>query len=363
MLKIKKMNTLEEVIIKKITKNGPISLEKFMELCLYDKFLGYYSNKNPLGTQGDYITSPEISQMFGELIGLWLLQVWYDQNLPNKFNLVELGPGNGTLMKDILRATSIDPRFEKSAKISLIEKSRVLQLRQSKKLISHKIYWPKNLKKIEDLPLFIIGNEFFDALPIRQFKKDNKGWLEKYIYINKKSKLDFLFKKNLKKTSIVDFPKNFKNGTIFEKSEMSLNYIKEISKKIEAFGGVGLFIDYGHFGTSGDSLQAILNHKFSNPLENLGKSDLSSNVNFQELSQEACKKKIRVAKIKTQGDFLKSLGIEFRCSELKVKLNRTERRNLDISMNRLIDNAQMGTTFKVLGFTNSDSPKLPILEK
>ncbi len=357
------MNTLEEVIKKKITEEGPMSLDKFMELCLYDKLFGYYSNNNPIGSQGDYITAPEISQMFGELIGLWLLQVWYDQNLPNKFNLVELGPGNGTLMKDILRATSIDPRFEKSAKISLIEKSKVLKIKQSEKLISHKIFWSNSLNSIEDLPLFIIGNEFFDALPIKQFKKNNNKWLEKYIYINKKSKLDFLFKKNTKKTNTIDFPKNFKNGNIFEKSYMSLNYIKEVCKKIETFGGVGLFIDYGHCGEPGDSLQSIFNHKFSNPLENLGKSDLSSNVNFKELSQEARKKRIRVAKIKTQGEFLKSLGIELRCSKLKFKLNKVEKRNLDIAMNRLIDNTQMGKIFKVLGFTNIESPKLPILEK
>ncbi len=357
------MNNLEEFIKKKIKKEGPISLDRFMELCLYDKFFGYYSNNNPLGTKGDYVTAPEISQMFGELIGLWLLQVWYDQNRPNKFNLVELGPGNGTLMKDILRATSIDPRFEKSAKISLIEKSKVLKIKQTEKLISHKIFWSKSLKDIENLPLFVIGNEFFDALPIKQFKKINNKWLEKCIYINDKSKLDFLFKKNSKKTNTIDFPKSFKNGNIFERSFMSLDYIKKVSKKIESYGGVGLFVDYGYYGHSGDSLQSIFNHKFSNPLENLGKSDLSSNVNFKDLSKEASKKKVRVAKIKTQGEFLKSLGIELRCSKLKVKLNKVEKRNLDIAMNRLIDNTQMGKIFKVLGFTNIASPKLPILER
>ena len=356
------MNTLREKIFKKIIENGPISLDKYMKFCLYDKKLGYYSNKNPIGCGGDYVTSPEISQMFGELIGLWLLQVWYDQGSPSKFNLIELGPGNGTLMKDILRATSIEPKFKKSAIISLIEKSKILKKKQLKKLSSYNINWKRSFKNINKFPLYIIGNEFFDALPIKQFKKDKNKWFEKFVYVNEKNELDFLFKEIKKLREPHYLPKNFDERNIFEKSEVSLTYIDKICKKIFTNGGVGLFIDYGHNGNNGDSFQSLFRHKFSNPLENIGKSDLSSYVNFKDLSSIVRKNKLFATNIKTQGDFLKMLGIQLRYEKLKKNLNKVQERELYLSMQRLIDNAQMGHIFKVIGIKRMGSPKLPALE-
>ena len=356
------MKTLNEKIIKKIKKFGPIPLDEFMTVCLYDKKLGYYSSKNPIGCKGDYVTSPEISQIFGELIGLWLLQVWYDQGSPSKFNLIELGPGNGTLMKDILRATSIEPNFKKAANIFLIERSKILKQNQSKQLSLYNVIWKKDLKKINNLPIFIIANEFFDALPIKQFKRKHNNWYEKYITVNEKDKLEFIFKKIKNDYNKSYFPKKFDERNIFEKSEISLKYIDKICKKIFSNGGVGLFIDYGHNGNHGDSLQSILNHKFSNPLENLGESDLSSYVDFSELSSIVKKNKLFASKIKSQRDFLRLLGIEVRYKILKKRLDTIKNRELYISMQRLIDNAQMGHIFKVLGIKRKKSPKLPALE-
>ena len=276
------MKTLNEKIIKKIKKFGPIPLDEFMTICLYDKKLGYYSSKNPIGCKGDYVTSPEISQIFGELIGLWLLQVWYDQGSPSKFNLIELGPGNGTLMKDILRATSIEPNFKKAANIFLIERSKILKQNQSKQLSLYNVIWKKDLKKINNLPIFIIANEFFDALPIKQFKRKKNSILEKNYKLDKNYKVKEVFYKALKNDiKILKSYKSLKKLHFIELPKLGFQELKKMIKKISKLTGCILIIDYGYLKSNNrNTLQSVMKHKKNSLLDNLGKADITSHVNF-----------------------------------------------------------------------------------
>ncbi len=353
---------LKNLIVSEITNTGPITISRFMEHCLYHKQFGYYSRKNTIGRQGDFITSPEISQVFGELIGAWLAQTWVDRGMPTPFSLVELGPGNGTMMRDILNAMRTLPEFTGSASIILVEKSPTLKDFQKAKLANHNPTWIENVLDIPEEPLFLIANEFLDALPIRQFKKNNNNWFERSIGLTSNGELHFVYIPSNFNNELNLLYRDIPNDVIIEISDIAKNILSILSEKLLRHGGVALFIDYGYFEGTGETLQAVSRHAFSNPLENLGESDLTSQVNFKNIYNLVNNKGLRATNMLSQGKFLMGLGIKSRSELLKEQMSGMQR-NLHISaVNRLTDEDKMGSIFQVMGVTNVGSPALPILE-
>ena len=355
--------TVKDKIFNEIKHGGPISIERYMDLCLYDQEFGYYSRGETIGKKGDFITAPEISQTFGELLGLWLIQVWSEQAKNRAFNLIELGPGNGTLMQDILRVAKIVPEFISAASVYLIEKSEYLKSIQRERLSIHPINWVASINSTPDLPTFVIANEFLDALPVRQFIKIDGRWHERLVNLDNNNTLSFInlptnFHKYL---SILHY--NFPDNNIIEVCDDAVLFIKSLASKIRKNGGSALFIDYGSFGGSGDTLQAVKDHNFIDPLSLPGECDLTTQVNFKNISETAVSNGVRVTNLLSQGDFLRSLGIN-ECARVLAQRMRKKERELHFgSISRLVNKNEMGKLFKVLGITHKNSEALPGLEK
>jgi len=355
--------SLENLIVSEIRDNGPISIYRFMEACLYNDQFGYYtSKKNMIGATGDFITSPEISQVFGELIGAWLAQTWIDRGKPKPFNLVELGPGTGTLMKDILRILVTIPKLLNSVSIFLVETSPELQFRQATRLKNYSIQWIKSVVEIPESPTFVIANEFLDALPIRQFKKIGNVWNERAVDASENGKLNFTYLPSSYNNELQLFYSGVPNDVVIESSDAAKNVISILSEKILRNNGAALFIDYGYFEGFGDTLQAVCNHKYSNPLTNLGETDLTTQVNFKSVYDTAIRKGLRASSLNSQGDFLKGLGIQLRAESLAQKMTLAQKQLHFNAIDRLIKEDEMGGLFKVIGITTQNSAPLPILE-
>ena len=317
---------LNKLIKEAILKKKGISLSEYMKMCMTHPKYGYYTKQYPIGFKGDFITSPEISQMFGELIGLWVVQAWMDHNKPPEFSLVELGPGNGTLMEDILRATKSISEFHKALKITLIEISPSLQKLQKQVLKGYPINWKKNLSNLPNIPTIIIANEFFDALPIKQFVFKKNKWMEIIVslkdYNNTKSD-EFCFR--LKKVTTLPQELNSfkqKENQIYEISSEIKKNILFISKHLKKNLGACLIIDYGKNNNIGNTLQSVKNHKYSDPLKYQGESDLSSLVNFEAIKNYSKEYNLVVTNLINQGDFLKSLGIKERFIALSKNMEK-----------------------------------------
>ncbi len=310
-----------------------------MGLCLSHPEYGYYHARNPFGAAGDFTTAPEISQMFGELVGLWLVQMWHDLGAPASFSLVELGPGRGTLMADILRVAKAQPGFLAGAEIFLLESSEALRKQQSATLKPHKTTHLECLEDLPDAPILLVANEFFDALPIRQFVKNDFGWQERLvaegleITLSKTQKTPDLDKK---------FP-DIPTGSLVEVNAISEGFANVITNKIMANSGAALIVDYGDLHGFGDTFQAAANHQFANPFEAPGEADLTAHLRFSDLVQND----IEFA-FTTQGDFLRRLGIEAR----KDALEASSGRSFAQALHRLTDDSEMGDLFKVLALSS-----------
>ena len=355
--------SLKNRIALEINKSGPITISRFMEHCLYDKQFGYYKSKaQTIGSLGDFITAPEISQVFGELIGIWLAQTWVDRGKPVPFSLVELGPGNGTMMRDILTALKKIPELAKSASIVLVETSKTLKGRQKTLLKDYDPSWVQTVLEIPEQPLFVIGNEFLDALPIRQFKKNDNRWYERAVSISNNDELYFTYEPSNFNIELNTLYNDVPNGVIVERSDIATNILSDLSEKMQRNGGVSLFIDYGYENGFGDTLQALNQHSFSDPLANLGETDLTSHVNFRNIFNLVRRKGLRASELQNQRSFLLGLGILERAEILAKKMSEKQKELHYNAINRLIDSDQMGNLFKVIGFTNINSPLLPILE-
>ena len=357
---------LNKLIKEAILKKKGISLSEYMKMCMTHPKYGYYTKQYPIGFKGDFITSPEISQMFGELIGLWVVQAWMDHNKPPEFSLVELGPGNGTLMEDILRATKSISEFHKALKITLIEISPSLQKLQKQVLKGYPINWKKNLSNLPNIPTIIIANEFFDALPIKQFVFKKNKWMEIIVslkdYNNTKND-EFCF--GLKNVTTLPQELNSfkqKENQIYEISSEIKKNIVFISKHLKKNLGACLIIDYGKNNNIGNTLQSVKNHKYSDPLKYQGESDLSSLVNFEAIKNYSIEYNLVVTNLINQGDFLKSLGIKERFIALSKNMEKEKIDTHVASLKRLIDYNQMGKLFKVLGIRNKKSSPLIGLE-
>lgn len=342
------MNALAARIARLIEAQGPISVAQFMAMAN----AAYYAAHDPFGVRGDFITSPEISQMFGELVGLWIVQCWQDQGKPSPARLVELGPGRGTLMADALRAAKLAPEFLKSVEVVLIENSPALRDKQRETLSSFKvsIRWQDVLDDtMADRPLFLIANEFFDALPVRQFVKTETGWNERMITIDASGALVFAVAPVPSAISAPSVRGTANPGAIHEVSLASAAITEHIGEIVARNGGAALLVDYGYGAEAGfgETLQAVGSHKYKSVLENPGDVDLSAHVDFISLAESARAGGADVYGPVDQGDLLKRLGIATRIEKIVGK-NPSEAKALGAAMERLTSPAQMGTLFKAL---------------
>ncbi len=346
------MNPLERHIRELIAAQGPISLAAFMNLALQHPEHGYYRRRDPVGRNGDFITAPEVSQLFGEMIGLWCADTWRQMGEPDAFNLVELGPGNGTLMADALRGTARISGFQRGLRLGLLESNSVLQARQSEKLAAYHPSHLDNLDEIEPLPILIIANEFFDALPVRQFEKDFRGWTERMVTI-----LDDRLAFVLRPLTDAEFnliPPDFHEavpGTCFEFCPQAQALMRDLARRVGVQGGAALIVDYGYASPSlRPTVQAVSKHQHADVLDRPGEIDLTAHVDFAALVKAARTEKASVYGPIGQGDFLRALGIELRADALR-RAAPGKVQDIDSGLKRLT--SDMGELFKVIAVAQS----------
>jgi NADH dehydrogenase [ubiquinone] 1 alpha subcomplex assembly factor 7 len=327
-----------------------IPLDKFIFNALYNKNYGYYSKRIPFGKNGDFITSPGITSLFSEIIALWVISLWEHMNRPKIFNVVELGPGNGQMCKTLLRVFRKFPIFFDSVQISMYEKSKNLENLQKKKLNNKKIKWIKNFNKIKKGPIVFLGNEFFDAIPIKQFKKINNILYEQYVKLEGNSEIKtFLKKANAKTITELKNCNLLKNQSFIEYPKQGLAELDIIIRKIKRQNGGLLLIDYGFLKQKNKStLQSIKNHKVNMIYDNIGNADITSLVNFSLIKNYLRKNKLKVNDIVTQEFFLKRMGIMNRAEAVAKRMNFKEKSDLYFRIQRLVGSKQMGELFKFL---------------
>ena len=341
----------------KLKKEFNLPLDKFIDLSLYKKNFGYYMKKNPFGEKGDFITAPNVSRLFSEMIAIWVISFWKSLGSPKKFNLIELGAGNGEMMKILIGSFKNFPDFFKSCNLFIHEKSPSLIKIQKKKLIRNKIVWVSKISKIKKLPSIFVANEFFDSLAIKQFNKKGNCWYEKFVNLENIDNPFFYEKKiNIKK---VEKKINFKisdNQNFIEYSNLSLNYLKTISKVIKNNTGGLLIIDYGYTEKKmKNTLQAISKHKFANILNDIGDVDITHNINFDFFKNFTNKLGGLKNNITTQKKFLLKMGIEKRAEIISQKENFSKKADIYYRLKRLIDEDQMGKLFKVMLVKNKNN--------
>ncbi len=327
----------------------------YMKFCLMHPEYGYYTNRDPLGKAGDFITAPEISQLFGEIIAVWAIQCWLKLGAPAKWSMIECGPGRGTLMHDLLRAAKVAPAFLDGMSLFLLEGSPVLIEAQKRKLNRYGPQWISSLSDLSheftDGPVLIIGNEFLDVLPIRQFQKTPEGWKERAVLFEEEKLVLGLKESSMpKNTLLCKAGHNAQLYDIFEYSEEVLIFWKGVLELIRERNGAALFVDYGYTRQGfGDTFQAVHQHQYSSVLSHQGSSDLTAHVNFASLAEEAKKAGCEVMGPVTQNDFLTEMGIFLRAEKLKVNASVQEKEEIDLALDRLTGEKEMGTLFKVIG--------------
>lgn len=328
------MSALKGIIEAEIAANGPMHLSRYMELCLGHPEHGYYMRQQPFGAAGDFTTAPEISQMFGEIIGLWLVHMWQRSGAPSPFCLLELGPGNGTLMADILRAAKLAPAFLDAAQVCLLENSPRLRAVQRQNLGA-----VRHITTVDDLPhmpVFAVANEFFDALPVRQFIKNDFGWQERLVGKG----LGWVLSDTVQRPDLDTAFPALETGRIIENSAAAIAITAALGVHIESFGGAALIIDYGEFDGSGDTFQAVRRHRKTDVFGTPGQADITCHVRFKNLVPRGLSYAFT-----TQGNFLRGLGIEARKQALA---SAGADDGLDETLSRLIGPDEMGNLFKVL---------------
>lgn len=330
---------LEAEIHRQIARVGSITVARYMSLCLSHPEHGYYTTRDPLGRAGDFTTAPEISQMFGELIGLWVVSVWQQMGSPDGLRLVELGPGRGTLMADALRASKVLPAFREAATVHLVEISAALRQRQYDSLndAAVPVLWHEDLQDVPYGPTIILANEFFDALPVHQAVRQDDGWHERVIEVDSDGKLAFGIGPDVIPHFAATLPKDVQQapvGAIFEwrTDTMAL----EVGRRV-AHGGAALIVDYGHVeSATGDTFQAVRSHAFANPLIAPGEADITAHVDFQALATTADSIGARPLGPLEQREFLRRIGIEHRAAVLKSQATREVAAEIDAAHERLL---------------------------
>jgi NADH dehydrogenase [ubiquinone] 1 alpha subcomplex assembly factor 7 len=355
------MTPLMRELQRLIAQNGPLSVAKYMAMALGHPVHGYYMTRDPLGVAGDFTTAPEVSQMFGELVGLWCVQTWRDSGAPKPFALAELGPGRGTLMSDLLRAArQVAPDFVDAAQVHLVETSPALRERQ-RVLLDDAPTWHLHVDELPALPLLVIANEFFDALPVRQFMRTPRGWCERCVGLAEGSVPHLAFMlapEPLPNDAIIPAAlRGSELETLVELRPAGEVVCDTLAQRIAQSGIAALIIDYGYIEhAAGDSLQALRANKFQDPLVAPGEADLTAHVDFASLAQAARRGGAAVHGPTTQGAFLAALGIDKRAQRLKRDASRSERAGIDASWHRLVDPESMGALFKAMALTRVDAP-------
>ncbi len=350
------MTALAELLARRISATGPISVSEYMAECLLHPQYGYYGSQNPFGTAGDFTTAPEVSQMYGEIIGLALAQIWVDQGRPSPFVLAELGPGRGTCMADILRATRKVPGFASAAGIHLVEASAALRERQRQRLGTQGITWLDSVSDLPNAPLILIASEFFDALPIRQFIRDKSGWRERQIGLHD-GKLVFGLSEPAPLAELEHRLTDTRPGDLVELRTAAPAIIEAIASRVANHGGGALIIDYGGWRSLGDTLQAVMKHRYVDVLAQPGLTDLTAHVDFETLADAA--HSVTRSALTPQGVFLERLGITARANRLARSLNGRELEEHIAAHRRLTHPKEMGRIFKVLGLTPKGAPHIP----
>lgn len=347
---------LESRLIDLIRLKGPITVEDFMTDALSHPHEGYYMSKPAIGVDGDFTTAPEISQIFGELIGLWLVDAWRMIGAPDDFNLIELGPGRGVLMEDILRAARIRSGFIDASKLWLVETSGRLRVDQQKRLRASEVKpnWVDDISMIPPAGSLVIANEFFDCLPIRQFICTDNGWRERLVGIDEKTQsLSFVHDTTPPPASYnLPAADTAEPGDIFEISFQAQEFMAQLAQMLRDNSGVALIVDYGHFHSGfGETLQAVRKHEFAPVLEAPGRADLTAHVDFEKLSAIAIDNGLAVYGPCAQGDFLERLGLNVRVEMLAKSKSAEQAKSIRDGAYRIAAPNQMGEVFKVMAIT------------
>lgn len=337
--------TLRDRIIARVQRLGPLSVAEYMAQCLYDPEGGYYTTARPIGASGDFITAPEVSQMFGEMVGLWLAQVWMDQGRPDPFVLAELGPGTGQMMADVLRATRGVPGFSQAARVVLVEISPELRERQQAAIGTQDVTWVNRLEDVPPGPLFLLANEFFDCLPVHQYLRTPDGWQERVVAV-----VDGALTFARRPAGAVgrQLPADWPEGRVLELCPAATALAHEIAGRV-AGGGAALIVDYGGTGEGGDTLQAVRAHQKVDPLATPGQADLTAHVDFAALAGAAEKEAAVFGPI-PQGLWLERLGITQRAQALAGGLKGDALDAHVAAHRRLTHPDEMGDLFKAIAF-------------
>jgi NADH dehydrogenase [ubiquinone] 1 alpha subcomplex assembly factor 7 len=343
------VTALKEELCRIIAAEGPITVERYMALCLGHPVQGYYTSRDPFGVTGDFTTAPEISQMFGELIGLWALEVWAAMGAPERLQLVELGPGRGTLMADLLRAARLRPAFLAAAEVNLVETSPILRELQRGALAGAPVpmAWRERFAEVPGGPAIVIANEFFDALPVRQLVRTERGWCERLVGLGAEGELAF----GLAPEPAMSLPSGGRPGDVLEWPRAALALMSEVAARLASQGGAALVIDYGYKAPAfGDTLQAVRRHAYADPLALPGLADLTAHVDFARLAAAARAQGVRVHGPVAQRAFLRALGIEQRALRLQSRAAPAQAANIGSALARLTGHGRdgMGELFKVL---------------
>lgn len=359
------MNALTRLLARRIVTTGPMTLADYMANALGHPEYGYYTTRDPFGRSGDFITAPEISQIFGELVGLWSVSVWEKMGSPARFNLVEFGPGRGTLMADAMRAAAQVPAFLKSANLVLIESSPVLRNIQAERLSAYDPTWCRSLEAVPDGPILAVANEFFDALPAHQFIRMAGGWRERLVGWDETGLRFILSAGTTPYAALLPPEVRFASieGDIAEVQPMGLTIIAGLAQRITVDSGAALIIDYGHSESApGDTLRAVHAHEPQDIFEAPGEIDLSVHVDFAAL-RRAVNSDVSVWGPIGQGEFLKRLGIAIRAEVLGKTATPKQSMNITSGVERLIAPDQMGSLFKVLCLTKAGLLQPPGFEE
>lgn len=360
---------LKQRLLKQIARTGPLTVADYMAECLFNPEHGYYTRKNPFGAEGDFITAPDISQMFGELTALWLIETWKAMDRPSEFCLCEIGPGRATWMSDILRTVQkAEPEFAGAAQILLIEKSpRLIEVQQTA-LAAHadQINWVAGIDHLPSVPTLLIANELFDALPTRQYVKTGSEWIERVV-AQKDDELIFTTGTGAIDPNTLPLSAAVADeGAIFEYAPAREALAQEIASHITSTSGAALFIDYGHQKSElGDTLQAVRAHKQESVFANPGDADLTSHVDFEALNIAAKAGGAATFPVITQAAFLLGLGLIERAGILGTNKDEKTQREISAAVNRLAGNGagQMGDLFKVMCLTSKDLAPAPPFNK
>lgn len=340
------MTPLARIIAQRIQATGPITLADYMELCLLHPRHGYYATRDPFGVRGDFTTAPEIHQMFGELCGLALAQAWMDQGSPAPFTLAEIGPGRGTLMADMLRAIRKVPGMAGAAEVALVEASPHLRQVQRDRLgpVAHL----DSVGQLPHRPLFLMANEFFDALPIRQYQRSAEGWRERLVGLSD----DGL---RLGLGPVVPLPRAGRPGDVVEECPAAPAIVEAIAHRIAAHGGAAVIVDYGGWNGYGDTFQALRGHAPEDPLAHPGEADLTAHVDFAPLAAAAIRGGAVASRPVRQGDWLGSLGAGQRADRLAAAGDK----GAMAALRRLTHPDEMGHLFKAMAIWPKRAPPVP----